>query len=204
MSDGAATRVYGQALFETASAGDLVSAVGADIEQFLDAMRQIPELDDFLRTPLIPDRGKREVIEQICEEAAPESVNFLKLLVDRGRIEALEAICLHFAELADEKAHRVPVLVASARKLTQEAVGRIARAVRARTGAEPVMRFKIDPALLGGVVIRAGDRLLDGSLAARLETVRRHLLRAKGMEALWEGEVDEWVDGAFPAAEVKG
>jgi F-type H+-transporting ATPase subunit delta len=204
MSDAAVSHVYAQALFQAVAALDSVRTAGRDLDAFIDAVDEQRDLEGFLTSPVVPAAGKRAAVDAICEGAMTEVASFLKILIDRGRMNELEAIGRDFRLLADEQAHRIEVSVSSARPLTQAETARIAAAVLANTGAEPVMRVKVNPALLGGVVIKAGDRLLDGAVKSRLEIIRRRLRDARNVESAWEGDPAEWVDAEWAKAKGQG
>ena len=187
MSESTAARVYAEALFEVATEIGKVVAIGKELEQFRKALAKRPTLGIALSTPRIRAADKRHVLEQLFDGITPETLNFLKLLVDKGRFLSFAAICDRFADLADRAANRVKVRTLSARALLKKDINRIRKAVRAKTGGAVVVTAAVEAGLLGGLIIRVGDRILDGSLRSRLALVHRRLREVRTASAIWEG-----------------
>lgn len=194
MSEAAAARVYAEALYEVAADRDKVPAIAKEVEAFADALHAHGDLQAVLSSPRVGPEQKRSVLDEIFAQIEPEMLNFLKLLVDRGRFHAFGAIAELFLRQVDRSAGRVKALAVSARALNKKEIKRIAKAVAGKSGSEVQLDARVDPRLLGGVIIRVGDQVLDGSVRTRLATIRRGLTETRTPADLWEGDIDDTLD----------
>ncbi|HET6281334.1 MAG TPA: ATP synthase F1 subunit delta, partial [Polyangia bacterium] len=131
-----------------------------------------------LENPVFRPSEKRAILEKILPRLAPttEVQRFVLLLLDRRRITALPAIARAFGELVDQHAGRVRAAVVSAQPLGPGELDRIRRSLERRTGKTVVIEPSVDPTLIGGVVARVGDLVLDGSVRTQLALLREKLL----------------------------
>ena len=194
MSEGTAARVYAEAMFEVADARGMIDAVERDLDELLRVLEEHPDLEALLISPRVRATDKHRLLEQVFADAKPEILNFLRLLIDHGRFGLLRTISASHGELTDKALGRVHVHVTSAQPLTDEESRRVRAAVKAEHGGQVVMHLRVDPSLLGGIVIRAGDRVVDGSVRTRLRTIQRLMHEAKGVGALWESDVDSMIE----------
>jgi F-type H+-transporting ATPase subunit delta len=105
-----------------------------------------------------------------------EVQRFVLLLLERRRISALPAIARAYLELADAHTGRVRALVTSAQPLSPAEADRVRRSLEQRTGKKVIMETAVDPALIGGVVARVGDLVLDGSVRTQIAALKQRLL----------------------------
>ncbi|MDX1623409.1 MAG: ATP synthase F1 subunit delta, partial [Gemmatimonadota bacterium] len=130
----------------------------------------------FLHAPQIPAEEKRSVIEaSLGEGFHPLAVRFLYLVIDKHREAFLEEIVRAWRELLDERENRQSALVTTATPVDASMLRRIRGALEKTTGKTIDLEQAVDPDLLGGVVIKTGDTVIDGSVRARLERMRRRL-----------------------------
>ncbi len=108
--------------------------------------------------------------------AHPLLVNFLLVLNDHDRLTLLPAILFATLQLRDQRARRLPVQLYTAVAPTDEQVSRISEMVRTRLDLEPLIESKVDPTLLGGMMMRIGDWVFDGTIRTRLEQIRDQIL----------------------------
>jgi len=196
------TKVYAQAIFDVAAARSRSDAVGREIEEVLDALRRHRDLDESLSGPNVPREAKHAILREVFPDAAPETIDFLRLLIDQDRMDLLPEIVAAYREIAYRAAGRTEVEVTSARELTPAEIERIRETARQRFGGQVEIRERTDPALLGGLVVRVGDYVLDGSVRSRIRAVRRTLGETKFRLDVWdgEGEYDEALDAIRPPA----
>jgi len=161
---------YAQALFSIATSQDLVDRFGEDASALLDTLAESDELVQFLGNPFLNPEGKKSVLRQLASDRLhPTMNNFLLLLVDRGRIMFLEGICKQYQALVRQSRGIVLAEVSSAVELTDEQKEAVRRKVVELTGAQQVeLSTSLDPELIGGVVIKVGSQVFDGSLRGQL------------------------------------
>jgi F-type H+-transporting ATPase subunit delta len=170
-------RNYATALFELAERERA-------LEEYADAIDWVARLLDenrdfrtFLETPRVPAAEKKRVLKRTFGEAMPKRVlNFLLLTIDKRRQRLLRDIGRAYHDLVDERLNRVRVEVTVARPQETAVQARLTDALSKLLGKTAVPSVRVRPEILGGVVVRAGDRIYDGSLRRRLDRLRRQLL----------------------------
>ena len=171
---------YAEALMSVAQSNSLVEQFGDTIRSLLNAITEVPELRSFLENPLIKAEDKKAVIRRVVgEEANNYLLNFLRLLVDRRRIIFIEAIGQKYLELQRQLNNTVLAEVTSAVELSEEQKQSVSTKVKELTGAQGVeLRTKIDPGLIGGVIIKVGSQVFDASLRGQLRRISVNLTSA--------------------------
>ncbi|HHT01889.1 MAG TPA: F0F1 ATP synthase subunit delta [Firmicutes bacterium] len=176
-------RRYANALFELAKAQGRIEAVDAELETVVQSMRATEDLRRVWEHRLIAPRRKKEVVGQVfAGQVSAEVKNFLSLLIDKHRERFLESIFASYRGLADRYRNIVEVEVRSAIALSPAEVDEVAAKLQQQLGSEVRLRTTVDQSLLGGIVIRVGDRLIDGSLRRRLQDLRSQLVRYQPSE----------------------
>jgi len=175
---GSVARRYARAMFEVAVSQAKTTEFGGQIEDIARVFQSATELRQALSNPVFKDAEKRRILEAVLNQVgvAAQVRSFLMLLLDRGRFVALPAISQAFREMADEHAGQVRATITSAAPLDAGAVDRLRKALETRTGKRVLVETAVDPELIGGVVARVGDLVLDGSVRARLGELRSKLL----------------------------
>lgn len=169
-------RNYAEALFElgersgqTARYADLIDAVAAAVET-------TPVIQGVLMSPRVPKAEKARLLGAALRDVPREFVLFLQALVKRGRQQLLREIAAEYYRLLDLKLNRVRAGVTLARPVGEALRRSIAEALSRQFGKEVLPSFSVDPEILGGTIVRVGERIHDGSLRRRLVKLRRHLL----------------------------
>ena len=176
---GRTTRVarrYAQAAFEVARERGQVDRWLAELERLVELLDRT-EADAFLAAPQVPFEAKQAFVEQTLADFLPEVRNFVLLLTRRRRIRLLPRIYEEFGRLANEYRGVVVAEVTSAVPLDDADKAVIIRQLSELTGRRVILRTQADPAILGGLIVRIGDKLIDGSLKTRLERLRETLTR---------------------------
>jgi F-type H+-transporting ATPase subunit delta len=170
---------YAQALLSLGQSRNLVDRFGADVNLILTTLKESAELQQFLANPLTKADVKKAVLNQVFGEALDPLVrNFLMLLVDRGRISFLDGICQKYQSLLRKLNQVVLAEVTSTLELNDAQKHTIREKVIAMTGARQVdIETRLDPDLIGGVIIKVGSQVVDASLKGQL---RRLSLRLSG------------------------
>jgi F-type H+-transporting ATPase subunit delta len=170
-----AERMYARALFEAAQERDRVEVVQEELSDFAESIREVPELRALLRDPQLDPRAKVSALEEILGGADELVRNFLLLLTERGRASELEEVQREFDRLVAAEAGQLTMELTTAIELSdQEATG-IVNQIQHASGRTVEATRKVDPDLLGGVVLQVGSLRLDASLRGRLERLRREL-----------------------------
>ncbi len=181
--------VYARSLYELAEeAGgrDKILEVADEIEQVCELARGDHAFREFLSSPIV-DRGRRaDALRGIFRERVTDLVlRFMLVLNDRGRLGHLESIAGAYDHLVHEAFGRVEVDVFTPGTLDPEQVRSLEQRIGAALSKEPVVYTYTDPDMIGGLKLRIGDQLIDGSVAARLRRIRQSLLTS-GSSAIRE------------------
>ena len=171
-------RVYAQALFEAARENDLLDEVHEQLDAFADAMDESNDMRVFFFSPYFSSAEKREAIAQTISGASDELVNFLELLAEKHRMPAIFQIRRRFDELWSEAKKRLEVTLTSAVELDSDVVDKVGAEIERQTDREIDMTSDVDPEILGGLVLKVGNRVLDASLRSKLERLRKEVAAA--------------------------
>jgi len=179
MSYDTIARRWALAIFELGKDASALARVNTDINAFADAYAGSPELKAVLDNPLVSHEAREAIIGEVAQRMALADVakSTLRLLARKRRLAALPAIARRLARLTDEDQGLVRAEVTSAGPLTEDYLGKLRGELEKATGKKVVVTHKLDKSLIGGVVTRLGDRVIDGSVKTRLATFRESLLR---------------------------
>jgi len=168
-------RRYAKALFEVARETGSLEEVFENITAFARALDEHAGLRKVLFHPEIADEKKQEVLTQIGAQLkfCEQFLDFLKFLVDKNRLEILYGIRQKFSDLYDEAKDQRKAVVKTAVSLTESQVDGLAKALSRRFGKKILVEEKIRPDILGGIYVRVGDEIYDGTAAGRLEKLRK-------------------------------
>ncbi len=171
---------YAEALMSLAQSQDLSDRFGEDVGFLLSLLHESEELRQFLESPLMEAGVKQRVLEQIAgAQVHAYMLNFLMLLVDRRRIFFLAGICQQYQALLRKLNRTVLAEVSSTVELTDEQRQTVTAKVKQISGAEQVeLQTRIDPDLIGGVLIKVGSQVLDASIRGQLRRITNSLLKA--------------------------
>jgi F-type H+-transporting ATPase subunit delta len=171
-------QVYAKALFEVASERGLLDVIREQLGQFVDALADNRELQVFFFSPYFSTEEKKQALQRAVEGAEPRFMGFLETLVDGHRMPALFRIRARYERLWDEANRVLPVSVTSAVPLDEEIAEEIGERIGEQTGQTVQLTTAADPEILGGIVVRVGNAILDASLRNRLNQLRNQLARA--------------------------
>jgi F-type H+-transporting ATPase subunit delta len=132
----------------------------------------------FFFSPYFSSEEKKDGIGKLIEDADERFVNFLELLAERHRMPVLFRVRKNFDELWAEENKLLPVSVTSAVELDEELVKGIGERIQEQTGRTVELSSKVDPDVLGGLVVQVGNMILDASVRSRLERLRKQVARA--------------------------
>ena len=171
-------RVYGDALFDVALDKGKLEEVHEQLTQFTDAMNESHDLRVFLFSPYFSSQEKREGLARVVSGAEPELLNFLELLAEKHRMPAIFHIKRRFDERWAEENRRLEVTLTSAVELDDEVVDRVAKEIERQTDRTINLTREVDPEVLGGLVLRVGNRVLDASIRTKLDKLRKEVAKA--------------------------
>ncbi len=166
---------YAEALFALAEKSDSAELYADLIDAVAAAVEQEPRIEAVLMSPRVPKGAKSQLLADALPDVPRQFVLFLQAVVKRGRQGLLREISDAFLGLVDVKFNRVRASVVLAREPDEELRQRIAASLSAMLEKEVIARYLTDPAILGGAVVRVGDRVYDGSVRRRMKMLRRAL-----------------------------
>jgi F-type H+-transporting ATPase subunit delta len=170
--------VYAEALIEAAEKTGETESVLEQFDSLIDDLfAAFPKLEAVLASGLISQEERTGILDRaLSAQASPLFLNFLKVVASRGRLDVLRAIHREAHNLYDRLRGRVQVEVQTAEPLTGRAMAQLSDQLRKWLGGEPRLVATTDPKLIGGVVLRIGDTVYDGSVMTRLERVRADMV----------------------------
>jgi ATP synthase F1 delta subunit len=170
--------VYARSLFEVAKEHDQLDEVRDELGQFADVLAENRQLQVYFFSPYFSSVEKKDGVTKVIEGGNEYFVRFLQLLAEKHRLPVLFRIRREFDELWAKDQHLLEVSVTSAVDLDEETVKGIGQKIEEQTGQRVELTSAVDPELIGGIVIRVGNKVLDASVRNRLERLRRSVARA--------------------------
>ncbi len=180
MRDDTVARNYAETLFTLAERHEGLDAYASGVEAVARLLDENPKVRLFLETPRISGADKKKAVrDAFAGKVPPDLVRFLLVTIDKRRQRLLRRIAAEFHALVDEHYGREHVEVTVARPLEEETLATIAQRLSRVLGKEAVPHVRTKPSILGGIVIRTGDTIYDGSVRRRLDGMRRQLMKAR-------------------------
>ena len=170
--------VYARSLFEVAKEQDKLDKVRDEIGEFADALNGSRELQMFLFSPYFSTKEKSDGLDRAVSGADETVTNFLELLVEKHRMPVIFRIRAELDQLWEEENKRLPVQVTSAVELSEDTVKQIGDKIAQQTDRKVDLSSRVDPDILGGIIVRVGNSVLDASIRNRLENFRKQVARA--------------------------
>jgi F-type H+-transporting ATPase subunit delta len=171
-------QVYARSLFEVAKERDELDEVRDELGRFTDALEENRELEVFFFSPYFSTEEKKDGLNRVVTGASDTVRNFLELLVENHRTPVLFRIRREFDRLWEEENRLLPVEITSAVPLDEGVATRIGDEIGRQTGRRVELTSTVDPDVIGGIVLRVGNSILDASIRNRLENLRRQVAKA--------------------------
>jgi F-type H+-transporting ATPase subunit delta len=171
-------QVYARSLFEVADEHDKLELVFEQLEAFATAVSENRDLQIFFFSPYFSVQEKIDGLHRSVEGVDPIFQNFLEALIERHRTPAIFRIREDYEQMLRQAHKHLPVLVTSAVELDPGIVEALGRRIGEQTGNEIELTSKVDPDIVGGIVLRVGNFILDASIKTRLENLRREVAQA--------------------------
>jgi F-type H+-transporting ATPase subunit delta len=170
--------VYARALFEVAKEHDVLDRVHDELGEFAEALSDDRTLQVFLFSPYFSSEEKRDGVKKIVSDADERFVNFLELIAERHRMPVLFRIKREFDALWADEHELLPVTVTSAVELDEGMAEEIGKRIQDETGRTVELSSNVDPEVLGGLMVRVGNMVLDATVRNRLERLRKQVAKA--------------------------
>ncbi len=169
--------VYARSLFEVAREQGRLDLLRGQLGEFATAVDENRDLQVFFFSPYFSTEEKKNGLSKMLDDADPALTNFLELLLENHRMPAIFRIRRQFDRLWEEENRLLPVHVTSATKLSKATVAKIGKRIGEQTGRKVELTTRIEPDILGGLVVQVGNSILDASIANRLEQLRKQVAR---------------------------
>lgn len=171
-------QIYARSLFEVAEEADKLDVVREQLGEFADAVAESHDLSVFLFSPYFSTEEKKEGLRKVMDDVDETFENFLELLLEQHRMPAIHRIRREYETLWDRQNDVLPVEVTSAVELDEETVKSVGDRIGEQTGRKVELTSRVDPDILGGLVLRVGNSILDASIRNRLDQLRKQVARA--------------------------
>lgn len=168
---------FAQALLELADERKQTDAVAAEIAGLGKAVAETPALAGFFGNPSIKDAERKGVLERaLLPQVSPLVGSFLSLLLAKGKLGEIGSIASAFGALIDKRHGKVNVDVTVTKPLGPQELELVRQRISTAIQKEAVIKQHVDESIIGGIIIRVGDKLIDGSVKAQLQTIEKRLL----------------------------
>jgi F-type H+-transporting ATPase subunit delta len=168
-------QVYARSLFEVGREQDKLDVLREQLGLLADALDQQRQLATFFFSPYFSTKEKQEGLDRMLVDADESLVNFAKLLIENHRMPVIFRIRKEYERLWDEENRVLPVEITSAIELDRATTENLGRTIGERAGRKIQLAAHVNPDILGGIVVRVGNSILDASIRNRLEQLRRHV-----------------------------
>ena len=170
--------VYARSLFQVAKEMGLLDVVKEQLAQFVDALNSNRQMAIFLFSPYFSTEEKKRGLERAVSGAEPIFSNFLEALLERHRMPVIFRIRVAYERMWEEENRLLQVQVTSAVALDEQTVKTIGDQIGEQTGRKIELSSEVDDGIIGGIVLRVGNVILDASIRNRLEQLRKQVAHA--------------------------
>jgi F-type H+-transporting ATPase subunit delta len=170
--------VYARALYEVAVEHDKLDLVRDELGQFADALAESRELQTYFFSPYFSTEEKKDGLHKAVTGADEAVLNFLELLLEKHRMPIVFRARRDFDRLWEEAHRLLSVQITSAIELDPSIAERIGEEIGRQTGRTVQLTSTVDPDVIGGIVLRVGNSILDASIRNRLENLRKQVVKA--------------------------
>ncbi|SHJ80640.1 ATP synthase F1 subcomplex delta subunit [Anaerobranca californiensis DSM 14826] len=174
---------YALGLFKIAEENNLVDKITEDCLFLMEVFNSTPELQKILENPKISKEDKFNLINQGLKESLHHyTIDFIALMVEKGRASQLKDSLARYVTLAEKAKGLINVEVTSAVELEGEQIQRLRKGLVKMTGKEVNIKNFTDPSILGGLIIKIGNKVIDGSIKNQIDKIKNSLLKVQVME----------------------
>jgi len=165
-------QVYGRSLFEVAREQDKLDLLREQLGQFADAVKDNRDLELFFFSPYFSTKEKQAGLEKVLDGADDRLLSFLNLLIENHRMPVIFRIRREYERLWEQENRLLPVVLTSAVELDEQTTNTLSAQIGERTGRTVTLTTRVEPDILGGIVVQVGNSILDASIRNRLEQLR--------------------------------
>lgn len=165
-------RVYGRSLFEVAREQGKLDLLREQLGQFADAVKHNRDLELFFFSPYFSTKEKQAGLEKVLDGADERLLSFLGLLIENHRMPVIFRIRREYDRLWERENRLLPVVLTSAVELDEQTTDTLSAQIGERTGRTVTLTTRVEPDILGGIVVQVGNSILDASIRNRLEQLR--------------------------------
>ena len=170
-------RTYAKALFDAAKEQGRLDEVNDELQSFVAALPEVPELQALLRNPQLDPPAKAEALAAILEGSDELLVNFLRVVAEKGRAAMIEEIARELEALVAAEEQILKVELTTAFELSDEEAGSIVQQIEQASGRRVEAARSVDPELVGGLLLKAGSLEVDSTVRGRLDRLRHELVQ---------------------------
>ncbi|AOY75581.1 F0F1 ATP synthase subunit delta [Clostridium formicaceticum] len=169
-------RKYAKALFEVAQEDNNLQPIREELNFIKEALGENENFKKLLHTPLITSNEKKDIVKNVFKDTLTNEVmNFLYILVDKGRVNHIEEIVKEFNVMADASKNMVEAVAITAIPLNKERLQKLQVQLSMASGKNVKLNNEVDESVIGGVLIKMGDKVIDGTLKSRLGHLKQQL-----------------------------
>lgn len=173
-------RRYAEAFFSIAQQANKIDDYQAELGKVVQSVKETEALEEYFAHPLIPAKEKKEIVQQLFGSViSAVTLNFVMLLLDKKRETYLDLIASEYEKMADESRNIQKAELTTAMAVPETEIKNLSEKLSTATGKTIQLSLTIDPALLGGVKIRMGDKIIDASVVKKLEMLKKNLKQAR-------------------------
>lgn len=170
------SKTYSEALFEVALEENKVDLFLEELQFIIDTFKMYPEFYDLFKSPLLKVDEKKKVVSEVFgEKLSQEMNNFLKIILDKRRAYYIEQIKLEYEKMVNKHKGIIKAVAVTAIPLSDEEKNSLEEKLSKLTGKSIKLTNEIDKSLLGGVLVKLGDKVIDGTVKSRLEELKESL-----------------------------
>ncbi len=169
-------QVYARSLFEVATEQDKLDLVREQLAEFTEALNESHELQMFFFSPYFSTGEKQDGLRRTVTEADESFLNFLSLLLENHRMPVIFRVRREYDRLWREANHLLAVQITSAVELDPSVAERVGDEIGRQTGRTVELTSSVDPEILGGIVVRVGNSIIDASIRTRLDNLRKQVV----------------------------
>jgi len=174
-----AAQAYASALLALADERNVTPQVAQEMQAVGEVMSQTPHLAQFFSDPKVSQEAKDQLLGRVFgSRFQPLTFNTIRLLSSKDQLALLPEVAQAFEDLLDERLGKVEVDITVAKRLLPPDLEQVRVSLQRSLGKDPVIHQYVDESIIGGIIVKIGDRLIDGSVRAQLDALRNKLLKA--------------------------